>query len=247
MRRARFIAVAVAGAASVALVASAIVPVTAAPIERTASGQKALTVVLDVADFALDPNWNDFDIFAGMVSTYLQNRPNGSARVLADGKTALTCFVPTDRAFKTFASNLKGKLIKNERNVFTYLLDFAQVTADNASIISGGRYTAVDVLETMVLSHCTTGTMSSEMLHTSARKRLPMTMLSGAVLTPRIVYGKVTLYDAGTKFYNPRRTPQPTINAGNRQVAFAISDLIVPVDLTPKGGEGCVTQPSCRS
>ena len=228
MRRVRLMAAAVAGVASVALVASAVAPATAAPIDRTAMGTRSLAAVLDVANPAFDQNWADFDILTKAVATVLTVKPNSPVKKLANGRNALTCFAPTDLAFKYFAEAATGKTIRTESNVFNGVVQYAGTLATGL----GGGATAVDVVETVLLSHCTAGTINSHAAMAAAHARATLTMFSGAKVTLRMVHGQIALYDSAPKFRNAR-VIVTDINIGNKQIAHAINRVILPLNIDP--------------
>lgn len=228
MRRVRLMAAAVAGVASVALVASAVAPATAAPIDRTAMGTRSLATVLDVANPAFDRNWADFDILTKAVATVLTVKPNSPVKKLANGRNALTCFAPTDLAFKYFAEAATGKTIRTESNVFNGVVQYAGTLATGL----GGGATAVDVVETVLLYHCTAGTINSHAAIAAAHARAKLTMFAGGQIGLRMVHGQIALYDAALKFRNAR-VIVTDINGGNKQLAHAINRVLVPLNIDP--------------
>ena len=228
MRRVRLMAAAVAGVASVALVASAVAPATAAPIDRTAMGTRSLATVLDVANPAFDRNWADFDILTKAVATVLTVKPNSPVKKLANGRNALTCFAPTDLAFKYFAEAATGKTIRTESNVFNGVVQYAGTLATGL----GGGATAVDVVETVLLSHCTAGTINSHAAMAAAHARATLSMFSGSQVSLRMVHGQIALYDTARQFRNAR-VIVVDINKGNKQIAHVINRVILPVDIDP--------------
>ena len=64
-------------------------------------------------DTSTDPGQLDF---SGAV---LKAKPNSPVKVLADGKTALTAFLPTDRAFENLARELThSRKLPSEKQAF---------------------------------------------------------------------------------------------------------------------------------
>ncbi len=228
MRRVRLMAVAVAGVASAALVASAVVPASAAPIDRTSMGTRSLATVLNVANPAFDKNWADLDILTKAVATVLTVKPNSPVKKLANGRNSLTCFAPTDLAFKYFAEAATGKTIRTEANVFTGVVQYAGTLATSI----GNGTTAVDVVETVLLSHCTAGTINSHAAMAAAHARATLTMFSGSQVSLRMVHGQIALYDTARQFRNAR-VIVVDINKGNKQIAHVINRVILPVDIDP--------------
>src|SRR3954451_18222517 len=89
--------------------------------KTTEPGTRSLAAVLAKDGSGFDHNWNDFDITDNAVATVLKEKPGSPVAVLADGNTALTAFLPTDRAFRRLATDLTGKHYKSESAVFTDL------------------------------------------------------------------------------------------------------------------------------
>ena len=80
-----------------------------ARVAPLATGTRSLAAVLAKDGAGFDRNWNDFDIVDNAVTAVLTAKPGSAVGVLADGKVALTAFLPTDRAFRNLASDLTGK------------------------------------------------------------------------------------------------------------------------------------------
>src|SRR4051794_7129585 len=66
-------------------------------------GTSSLATLLAKDGSGFDHNWNDFDIADNAVAAVLKAKPKSPVAVLADGKTPLTAFLPTDRAFRKLA------------------------------------------------------------------------------------------------------------------------------------------------
>ena len=73
-----------------------------------ASGTTSLAEVLAADGNRFDRNRHDFDIVDRAVRTVLKAKPNSPVGVLANGKDALTAFLPTDRAFRRLVRDLTG-------------------------------------------------------------------------------------------------------------------------------------------
>ena len=224
MRRSRVLAVAAASAAVAAISASSLVPAAqAAPV-----GTKSLASVLDVAHPKFDRNWNDFDILTKAAATVLAVKPGSLVAKLADGNVALTCFAPTDSAFRDFAQRASGKKLHTEKQVFDTIVAYA-------TVLGGGKGSqalpkAVGVVETVLLYHCTPGTIPASAAIKADGARL--TMVSGGIVTVAVRKGHIILKDAAPAYKDPQ-VIKADINAGNKQIAHAINRVLIPLPLTP--------------
>ena len=224
MRRSRLMAVATSAAAVAAISASTMVPAAqAAPI-----GTKSLASVLDVAHPKFDHNWNDFDILTKAAATVLAVKPGSLVAKLADGNFAITCFVPTDRAFRDFAERASGKKLHTEKQVFDTIVAYA-------TVLGGGKGAqalpkAVGVVESVLLYHCTPGTIPASVAIKADGAKL--TMVNGGTVTVAVRRGHIILKDAAPAYKDPQ-VIVPNINVGNKQIAHAINRVLVPLPLTP--------------
>ena len=107
---------------------------------HSSTGTRSLAAVLAKDGSGFDRDWNDFDIVDNAVTAVLTAKPGSAVGVLADGKVALTAFLPTDRAFRHLASDLTGKRYGSESAVF----------ADVASL-------GIDTVEAVLLYHVVPG------------------------------------------------------------------------------------------
>jgi uncharacterized surface protein with fasciclin (FAS1) repeats len=101
-------------------------------------GDRSLAQVLAM-DKGFDHNWSDFDILEKAVTTVLAAKPDSPVKVLADGNTRLTAFLPTDRAFRRLASELAGRRVHTERGTFRAITGVADV--DTIARMNGARLT----------------------------------------------------------------------------------------------------------
>src|SRR5687768_16283231 len=81
-------------------------PAQAAPAESARAGNTSLAEVLAADGQKLDKNWEDFDLVEAAVYAVLDAKPSSPVGLLADGKTRLTAFVPTDQAFRSFVKDI---------------------------------------------------------------------------------------------------------------------------------------------
>jgi len=107
MRTSLITRAAAVGAAAGALALSLL----AAPAAQAADGTTSLASVLKAGQAKFDKDFADYDILTKAVEAVLAAKPNSPVKVLADGTTAVTAFIPTDQAFINLASALTGKKV----------------------------------------------------------------------------------------------------------------------------------------
>lgn len=201
-----------------ALGAAALVGATAlisAPAASAANdGTTSLATVLKAGQAKFDKDDKDFDILTKAIEAVLANKPDSAVKVLADGTTALTAFIPTDRAFKNLASALSNKTVKTEAGAF--------------KIVAG---LGIDTVESVLLYHVVPGAtiMSGDALKANGAKL--KTALDGKVIRVRVTGAPaIILGDYAPKLANPRvNLDQVDINKGNKQVAHGINAVLMPI------------------
>ena len=204
-------AVAALGLAGAAALVSA--PSASAHGGSAPSGTRSLAAVLAKDGAGFDRNWNDYDIVDNAVTAVLGAKPGSAVGVLADGKVALTAFLPTDRAFRNLAADLTGKRYGSESAVF----------ADVASL-------GIDTVEAVLLYHVVPGATVTyrQALRSDGAS---LTTASGGTVTVDVVNRYfVQLKDADPTDRNPW-VVAPDINRGNVQIAHGISQVLRPLDL----------------
>ena len=197
----------VVGASVTALPAS---PATAAP------GKRSLATVLAADGHHFDRKWGDFDILDKAVSTVLAAKPDSAVAVLADGSTALTAFLPTDRAFRRLVHDLTGKRPRTERATFNRL----------------AKATGVDTIEQVLLYHVVPGATITYAKAKASDGAALKTALGPVVRVHVRKYGRIALRDRDFNDANPliKRSAR-NINQGNRQIAHGINRVLRPADL----------------
>ncbi|HEU4512832.1 MAG TPA: fasciclin domain-containing protein [Nocardioidaceae bacterium] len=203
--------------ASVALAGSALAVTAPAQADDHKLGTRSLAKVLAADGSGFDKTAGDFDILDNAVSAVLAAKPKSAVAVLADGKTALTAFAPTDGAFRRLVEDLTGSRYHRERKIFNTLADTA----------------GIDTIESVLLYHVVPGaTVTYRQAKASGGAKLD-TALEGATLRVRVRDGKrVFLADADKNDPNARVLPRlKNINHGNRQIAHGISWVLRPADL----------------
>ena len=202
-----------AGLTAAALTASALV---AAPAQAAAPrGTTSLAEVLAADGNRLDRTWDDFDIVEKAVYAVLDAKPDSPVAVLADGDTALTAFVPTDRAFRRLVHDLTGDRLARERGVLRAVTSFADA----------------DTLEAVLLYHVVPGaTITYFQARQADGARLETAL--GAKIRVNVVGKDVRLKDRDRDDLNPQVIRMlKNVNKGNKQIAHGINRVLRPIDL----------------
>jgi len=191
----------------------AALPVTPA---TAATGQRSLAKVLAADGPGFDRKWHDFDILDNAVSAVLAAKPDSAVKVLADGSTPLTAFLPTDRAFRRLVTDLTGKRPRTERATFTKLAAAA----------------GIDTIETVLLYHVVPG---ATIRYAQARRSDGAALTTAAGLAVRVnvrKHGRIALQDKDPNDANAviLRSGK-NINKGNRQIGHAVSQVLRPANL----------------
>jgi uncharacterized surface protein with fasciclin (FAS1) repeats len=201
----------------VALSAAALVGATAfvaAPPASAADGTTSLATVLKAGQAKFDQNYRDFDIVTKAVEAVLAAKPDSAVKVLADGSTALTAFIPTDRAFMNLASALSGKAVRTEAGAFKAVAGLG-----------------IDTVETVLLYHVVPGAtiLSGDAVNANGAKL--QTAVDGKVIRVKVTDAPaIILGDYAPKLVNPRvNLSQVDINKGNMQVAHGINAVLLPI------------------
>ncbi len=202
--------------ASLALAGSALA---AAPAQADHHqlGKRSLAKVLAADGGGFDKAAGDFDILDNAVAAVLAAKPKSKVAVLADGRTALTAFAPTDGAFRRLVEDLTGTRYHRERRILNTLAETV----------------GIDTVESVLLYHVVPGaTITYRQAKASGGARLD-TALEGATLRVRVRDDRhVFLADADRNDPNARVLPRlKNINQGNRQIAHGISRVLRPADL----------------
>lgn len=179
------------------------------------TGTTSLATVLNVSAQAYDRNWNDFDILTAAINTVLAAKPNSAVKVLADGNTELTAFIPTDRAFRLLVLNMSGKVRSTE----------AGVAKDVVAL-------GVDTVEAVLLYHVVLGApiLSSAALASGGAS---LTTAQTGKFIVNVAGNSIELVDRDTAINNPRVILTGVdINKGNKQVAHAIDRVLLPIKVS---------------
>jgi uncharacterized surface protein with fasciclin (FAS1) repeats len=180
-------------------------------------GTRSLAAVLTADKGGFDRNGRDFDILTAAVQAVLKAKPGSAVAVLANGKIALTAFIPNDLAFERLVADLQGsRRLPGERQAF--------------SAVAGLGVTTV---ESVLLYHVIPGaTIDKRAALRSDGARLKTA--AGSSITVDVTgcwrWRQVRLIDADRSDRNPRVVAF-NINKGNRQIAHAINRVLRPADL----------------
>ena len=206
---------AVAVVSTLALGAGAVLAT--APAASAAQGNRSLAKVLTSDGNRFDKKAGDFDIATEAVLAVLDAKPGSPVAVLADGKTRVTAFVPTDRAFKALVFDLTGTWYYKEKKAF------------NAAASLG-----IDTIETVLLYHVVAGKTLTAAKVLDADGASVATAQGGSVTVDVLdpTRGVVRLQDADPDDVDPTTIPRLlNLNKGNKQVAHGIDYVLRPVDL----------------
>jgi uncharacterized surface protein with fasciclin (FAS1) repeats len=194
---------------ALALPASAQVPTQAAP-----AGNKSLAAVLTEGQTAFDRDFSDYDILTAAVLAVLKAKPNSAVKVLTEGDTAVTAFIPNDKAFQRLVKALTGKTLKTEQAVFNAVAGLG-----------------IPTVETVLLYHVVPGATIDSAAALQSNGASLDTALKGKVIKVAVQDNppSITLGD-----YNKLPDPkvilsQVDINKGNKQIAHGINRVLLPV------------------
>lgn len=181
------------------------------PVALLKPGTKSLASVLTAKD-SFDRNRKNYDILTAAVLAVLEAKPDSAVKVLTDGNTALTAFIPNDGAFMKLVKALTGKNAKNE-------------SAALKTVASLG----IPKVEQILLYHVVPGDaiLSGDALKANGASL--QTAATGKVIRVGVKGTKITLTDYNKKLKNPVVIlSQVDINKGNKQVAHGIDAVLMP-------------------
>ena len=186
-------------------------PMSVAKAEDEPLMSMPLTEVLNLKNASFDNNFSDFDVFTSLWMDVWGQLPESAIQVISDGNTALTAFVPTDRAFQRVVKHLIGKKLKSEARI-----------AD--AVMSLGTKT----VEKVILYHVVVGDpiLSPDALEANGAK---LNAASGQTIGVRVSGTTITLVDKAKKHTNATVILSAVdINKGNKQVAHGINQVMLP-------------------
>lgn len=191
------------------------VSIPASNADEHALGTTSLAEVLDLENAAFDRNWEDHDILTAAINAVLAAKPDSPVKVLADGSTELTAFIPNDRAFRRLVINLKGSVRSLESSV---LNDIAGL--------------GIDTVEAVLLYHVVVGPQILSPAALASGGAALTTAQTGTLLV-NVVDTSIELVDKDTGINNARvMLPLVDLNSGNKQIAHGIDRVLLPVKVS---------------
>lgn len=200
-------------AAALAAAAGLAAPLMIAGPAQAAPGTTSLGEVL-LADTvegnpSFDNNGGDFDILTAAVLAVLGNDEDSAVKVLLDGETTLTAFIPTDAAFERTAGDLEITA-KTEENLTGKLVDALGVSA----------------IEEILLYHVVPGVKINAKAAAEA-DGAKLDMANGQTVGVNVTKDGIFLKDKNRDVANPK-VIVTDINKGNKQIAHAINRVLLP-------------------
>ncbi|MCY1136616.1 fasciclin domain-containing protein [Actinoplanes sp. Pm04-4] len=205
----------IAAVATAAVAASALTAAPASAHTKTLK-TRSLAAVLTADKSGFDRNGYDYDILTAAVQAVLKAKPASKVAVLADGKVALTAFLPNDLAFRRLVADIQHtKRLPGEKAAFTAVAGLG-----------------INTVESVLLYHVVPGaTITRKAALKSDNAKL--TTAAGSKIKVD-VYGRwhkrVALIDADRSDRNPH-VIRFDINKGNKQIAHGIDRVLRPIDL----------------
>ncbi len=191
-----------------------VAPASAQQRHAPPKGTASLATLLAADGSGFDRNSLDYDILDNAVTAVLAAKPSSPVAVLADGKTALTAFLPNDHAFRQLAFDLTGHRYRSESKIFSVL----------------AQKVGVDTIESVLLYHVVPGATINYRQAQAAKGKTLTTALTGSTVTVQVRRCRVSLKDADPDARNPVIVHH-NLNDGNRQIAHGIDRVLRPVDL----------------
>lgn len=207
---------ALALALTTALVAPTAAGAAAGP---SATGTTSLASVLTADGNQFDRDWYDYDIVTEAVLAVIAADTDGNSpvRLLADGSTALTAFIPNDRAFQVLVKDLTGQWVRSEQDVFAAVAGLGLDTVEDVllyHVVPGATITSRDAVRS-----------NGAQLTTALGPTIGVKVLGRWL--PLIV-----LRDQDPDDVDPVVNPFALdINRGNAQIAHGITFVLRPADL----------------
>lgn len=186
-------------------------PMSVAKAEDESLKSMPLSEVLDLRNASFDNNFNDFDVFTDVWMRVWGELPESPVQAITQGDTALTAFVPTDRAFQRVVKFLTGKTFKSEARIANAVMSLGAKT-----------------VEKVILYHVVIGDpiLSPAALQANGAN---LNAASGETIGVRVSGTNIRLVDKSKKHTNALVILGAVdINKGNKQVAHGISQVMLP-------------------
>ena len=188
------------------------------PAATAADGTTSLASVL-TAKNSYDNDRTNFDIVTAAVLAVLTAKPASGVKVLADGGTAVTAFIPNDGAFMNLVKALTGTEPATEAATF-------------AAVAGLG----IDTVEAVLLYHVIPGAAILSPGALAAHGATLTTALTGKTISVSVKGTVITLGDYDIVATDPKVVlASVDINKGNKQVAHGIDAVLLPVQLLKLG------------
>ncbi|MCP3422691.1 fasciclin domain-containing protein [Nocardioides pinisoli] len=206
-------------ALALALTTALVAPTAAGAAGPDATGTTSLASVLTADGNQFDRDWYDYDIVTEAVLAVIAADTDGNSpvRLLADGSTALTAFIPNDRAFQVLVKDLTGQWVRSEQDVFAAVAGLGLDTVEDVllyHVVPGATITSRDAVRS-----------NGAQLTTALGPTIGVKVLGRWL--PLIV-----LRDQDPDDVDPVVNPFALdINRGNAQIAHGITFVLRPADL----------------
>ncbi|GIF40724.1 fasciclin domain-containing protein [Actinoplanes xinjiangensis] len=201
--------------ATAAVVATALSAAPAAAHSKKPLGTKSLAAVLTADKSGFDHNGHDYDILTAAVKAVLKAKPSSAVKVLADGKTPLTAFLPNDRAFQLLVKDItRSKKLPGEKKAFTAVAGLG-----------------IDTVESVLLYHVVPGARINGRTALKSDNAKLKTAAGSPIKVN--VYGhgrKISIIDLDFSDRNAR-VVRIDINKNNRQIAHGVDRVLRPINL----------------
>lgn len=192
--------------------------VAGAPSAQAVDGTNSLAAVL-TAKSSYDTDKSNYDILTAAVLAVLQAKPASSVKVLTDGNTALTAFIPNDGAFIDLVTALTGTAPASEQAAFTAVAGLG-----------------IDTVESVLLYHVVPGAAIASEAALKANGATLTTALTGKTIAVSVKGTTITLGDYDKLANDPIVVLEKVdINKGNKQLAHGINEVLLPVALLKPG------------
>ena len=192
--------------------------VAGAPSAQAVDGTNSLAAVL-TAKSSYDTDKSNYDILTAAVLAVLQAKPASSVKVLTDGNTALTAFIPNDGAFIDLVTALTGTAPASEQAAFTAVTGLG-----------------IDTVESVLLYHVVPGAAIASEAALKANGATLTTALTGKTIAVSVKGTTITLGDYDKLANDPIVVLEKVdINKGNKQLAHGINGVLLPVALLKPG------------
>jgi hypothetical protein len=205
-------------ALALALTTALVAPTAASAAGSGTTVTTSLASVLTSDGNQFDRDWYDYDIVTEAVLAVIaaDTDANSPVRLLTDGSTPLTAFIPNDRAFQVLVKDLTGQWVRSEQDVFAAVAGLGIDTVEDVllyHVVPGATITARDALRS---NGAQLTTALGPAIEVKVARWLPI----------------IVLRDQDRNDVDPVVNPFALdINRGNAQIAHGITFVLRPTDL----------------